>query len=47
MEHYDDKINSTRTIYRLLRRKRLVCRAEKCRERFDGGAGKLEDGKSR
>jgi len=25
----------------------LVCRAEKCGERFDGGAGELEDGKSR
>jgi len=31
----------------LLRRKRLVCRAEKCREKFDGGTGELEDGKSR
>ncbi len=37
MENYDDERNSTRTIYRLLRRKRLVCRTETCREKFDGG----------
>jgi hypothetical protein len=45
-ENYDDERDIVRTIYSLLRRKQLVCRAEKCGEKSDGGAGDLEDGKS-
>jgi len=41
-EKYDDERNSFRTIYGLLRRERLVCRAEKCVEKSDGGTGDLE-----
>lgn len=39
---YDDKRNSIGTIYGLLRRERLVCRAEKRGQKSDCGTGDLE-----